>query len=219
MRRLLILAAVLLGTLASAQTAQPKPGTHTYTLTCTDSSSLAVKFNFYRATSATGTPVKLNASPLTTCGPYVDVATPLASYWYTATALDASGNESTPSTPLAVTVPGVPAVPTSLTLTSVGTTVVLAWPASAATQATTGYNIYRGTATGTYTLLGSVNSSTLTYTDNSATAATTYFYAVTASAGKCSSISQVCGESPYSTEASITTAVGLASPQIQVVIN
>jgi fibronectin type 3 domain-containing protein len=55
--------------------------------------------------------------------------------------------------------------------------VTLSW--SASTSSVTGYNIYRGTAPGSYTKLNpSVDAST-TYTDNTVVPGTTYYYAAT----------------------------------------
>jgi fibronectin type 3 domain-containing protein len=54
---------------------------------------------------------------------------------------------------------------------------ILTWNAS--TSTVTGYNVYRGTTSGgPYTLLAAVNS--LTFTDTTVIAGTTYFWVVTA---------------------------------------
>ena len=61
-----------------------------------------------------------------------------------------------------------------------GTTpqVSLGW--SASTSAVQGYNVYRGTAPGSYTKINSTLDPNTTYTDTTVAAATTYYYAATA---------------------------------------
>jgi fibronectin type 3 domain-containing protein len=55
--------------------------------------------------------------------------------------------------------------------------VALSWTASAGTPPANVYNVYRGTAVGSLSVIGS--SATTSFTDNSVAFATTYFYAVT----------------------------------------
>jgi hypothetical protein len=59
--------------------------------------------------------------------------------------------------------------------------VVLTWTASTSSGVTS-YNVYRGTTSGSYTLLASAGSQT-TYTDNAVVSGTTYYYVVTALVG------------------------------------
>lgn len=54
----------------------------------------------------------------------------------------------------------------------------LSWNAS--TSSVTGYNVYRGTTAGSYTKINSTLDPSTTYTDNTVTAGTTYYYAATA---------------------------------------
>ena len=54
----------------------------------------------------------------------------------------------------------------------------LSWNAS--TSSVTGYNVYRGTTSGSYTKINSTLDPSTTYTDNTVTAGTTYYYAATA---------------------------------------
>jgi fibronectin type 3 domain-containing protein len=60
--------------------------------------------------------------------------------------------------------------------------VILSWTASATPPAVTGYNVYRGTASGgeSSTALNSTLISGTTYTDENVTAGTTYYYVVKA---------------------------------------
>ncbi len=56
--------------------------------------------------------------------------------------------------------------------------VSLSWNAS--TSSVTGYNVYRGLTSGSYTKINSTLDPSTTYTDNSVAAGTTYYYAATA---------------------------------------
>ena len=72
---------------------------------------------------------------------------------------------------------GPPAAPANLTATATtSTTVSLSWDS---VLAATSYNVYRRKPTETFLLLAP-NITTTTYTDTPTTAATTYFYQVTA---------------------------------------
>lgn len=68
-------------------------------------------------------------------------------------------------------------------------TVSLNWKASTSSNVV-GYNVYRGSNTGSYGLLNSMNSTT-SYTDSTVQNGQTYFYVVTA-------VDSAGGESPYS---------------------
>jgi len=77
----------------------------------------------------------------------------------------------------------LPQPPTNLAVTSVSSgQVILGW--SASTTASVTYNVYRSTTQGgpytPGTLLTSLPAGTLTYTDNTVTHGTTYYYVVTA---------------------------------------
>lgn len=56
--------------------------------------------------------------------------------------------------------------------------VTLTWTAS--TSSVTGYNVYRGTTSGSYTKINTSLDPSTTYTDNAVVAGTTYYYAATA---------------------------------------
>ena len=93
-----------------------------------------------------------------------------------------------------------PAAPTGLTATAGNAQVTLGWTASAGA---TSYNIYRGTATGTETLI-KTGVTTTSFTDTGLTNGTTYFYKVTAV--------NAVGESAKSNEASVTPSATGGAP-------
>jgi subtilase family serine protease len=104
------------------------------------------------------------------------------------------------STAVTVTVLVAPSSPQNLVATAGNAQVILTWsaPLSNGGSSITNYNVYRGTSSGTETLLatvGNVNS----YTDTGLTNGVPYFYKVTA-------VNSV-GESPQSNEASATPVV------------
>ncbi len=141
-------------------------------------------YNVYRSASATGTFTKLNAALLggTT---YSDTNAPQgAASYYRVTAVDASGNESGPSSVVSATRPDTtaPAVVTGVTATGTATGIDVKWAASAASDLG-GYNVYRSaTATGTYTKVNAaaVPAGTLIYADTTAPVGVASFYQVTA---------------------------------------
>ncbi len=119
-------------------------------------------------------------------------------YYYTVTATSAGGAATSPevsATPLV-------AAPTLTTAKAVAGSVSLAWAAPPGTV--TGYNVYRGTATGGEALLTSGATSTL-YIDTTATPGATYFYRVTAVNG---------AEGAPSNELSATPLVPPAAPLV-----
>ncbi len=91
----------------------------------------------------------------------------------------------------------VPSVPQNLQATVDNSQVVLSWsaPSSNGDASITNYNVYRGTSSGTETLLTTVGNTT-SYTDTTVTAGQTYFYKVTAV--------NFVGESSQSNETSAT---------------
>jgi len=106
---------------------------------------------------------------------------PGVTYSYTVDAYDTSGNHSAASAPVNVTTPTAPdseapSMPTGLAANASGATQVdLSWNASTDNVAVTGYTIYRdGSA------LTTVAGATLSYSDQSAAAATTYQYSIDA---------------------------------------
>jgi len=97
-----------------------------------------------------------------------------------------AGSESSPWTTAEV-VAYLPLAPSTLTATAGDGTVDLSWTieSSLATE----QKIYRGTVTGVYTLLHTIeDNSTSTYADNTVVNDTTYYYVVTASDGEFESV-------------------------------
>jgi hypothetical protein len=82
-----------------------QPVSHSVTLTLTPNSSSVTGYNVYRSSMASGPYTKLN-SPVDPSTTYVD-STVLASqtYYYVATALDSSGNETAYSNQVSATIP------------------------------------------------------------------------------------------------------------------
>ncbi|MGZ4437744.1 MAG: fibronectin type III domain-containing protein [Nocardioidaceae bacterium] len=102
------------------------------------------------------------------------------SYTYRVTALDAQLNESDPSAPATVTsadtvAPSAPGGVTASPASDVSATVT--WTAATDAVGVAGYDVYRN---GAATPVGSVNGSTLTFTDTALQGDTTYSYTVKA---------------------------------------
>jgi hypothetical protein len=124
----------------------------------------------------------------------------------TATATDGAGYVSPPSAALSFSVApaSVPDAP-ALTATAGDETVTLSWnPSSNGGSAVTSYDIYRGTSSGSETLLGSVTSTN--DADSTVTDGTTYYYEVSAL--------NAIGQGPRSTEVSATPEAAGAAPTI-----
>ncbi len=106
---------------------------------------------------------------------------PSTTYSYTVDAFDLAGNHSAGSTPFGVTTPAppdsqAPSVPTNFSLVAGSSTQVdLSWGASTDNIGVTGYSVYRGGS-----LLTTVSGSTLTYSDTSVVAGTSYSYSIDA---------------------------------------
>jgi hypothetical protein len=94
------------GTCVVDGSSPPPPPSHSVTLSWTASTTPSVSYNVYRST-ASGGPYssKLTGSPIAGLS-YVDNAVVAGqTYYYVATAVDGSGNESAPSTQAAATIP------------------------------------------------------------------------------------------------------------------
>ncbi|WP_199183405.1 hypothetical protein, partial [Cryobacterium sp. Y82] len=171
----------------------------------------AVGYNVYRGASTevdiTGTP--LNAETLTATG-YSDASVIAgSSYYYVVVALGENTAASAASTAVRVDIPAAPAAPEA-PANVVGSLddadlAVISWDA---VPETAGYNIYRGTtatvATDGVALNGAAPLAALTFTDQTVTAGTTYYYIV-----------QSVGNNALVSEAS--TAIEVAVPEEVVV--
>ena len=165
-----------------------------------DNGSTISGYKVYRGTSAGGESL-LTTVGGTTLG-YQDTAvTNGTTYYYRVSAVNGVG-EGALSNEVAAKpqAPSAPSAPQSLTASTVkggnnAKGVKLAWqaPASTGTSAVTNYRIYRGTSSGTETLLTTVGN-VLSYTDTATTSNVRYYY-------KVSAVNSV-GESALSNEAS-----------------
>jgi fibronectin type 3 domain-containing protein/GH18 family chitinase len=128
----------------------------------------ATAYQYYRATSATGTYTKLYSGPNVT---YNDTtAVPGTTYFYEMTASNSAGTSPISASQSAL----VPLTPAGLKATAGSGQVVLTWNAVAGAS---GYNVQRGTVTGTYSwFVGSPTTNSIT--DTTVTNGTTYFYVV-----------------------------------------
>ncbi len=127
-------------------------------------------------------------------------------FYYTVSAVNAAG-EGARSGEVSATPMGAGVVPSAvqyLQAVAENAQVTLSWqaPSSSGSSAITGYNVYRGTASGSGTLLTTVGT-VLTYTDNAATNGVTYYYQVSAV--------NAIGEGPKSNVASATPAASTDS--------
>jgi chitodextrinase len=136
-------------------------------------------------------------------------------YTYAVDAFDAAGNHSSPTAPISDTTLDwtAPTVPVGLTATATGPTQVnLAWSASTDNVGVAGYTIYsNGSA------LATVSGATLSYTDTTAVAGTTYSYTVDAfdAAGNHSAQSAaavVTTPTPDTTAPSVPSGLSASAP-------
>jgi fibronectin type 3 domain-containing protein len=135
----------------------------------------ASSYNVYRSDSQTGTYTKVGASTTTS---YVDTVGGVGTYYYKASAVNASDFESAPSTPTTVTVTP-PAVPTNVSASAADAQVTVSWTAVTGAGS---YNIYRSDSqTGMYTKIGA--STTASYIDTVTATGTYYYKASTVSMG------------------------------------
>ncbi|MDE1862849.1 MAG: fibronectin type III domain-containing protein [Thaumarchaeota archaeon] len=170
-----------------------------------DGGSAITGYNIYRGTASGGETKYSSVSSSQTA--YNDTSvTNGIKYYYEVTAVNAVGESArsgeasaTPQTDATA-----PPAPTGLTANPGNETVSLSWtaPSSNGGSAITGYDIYRGTASGGETKYASVPASQTSYADTSATNGIKYYYEVTA-------VNSV-GTSPASNEVGATPAT---SPQ------
>jgi fibronectin type 3 domain-containing protein len=150
-------------------------------------------YNIYRGTSS-GSESLLTTGVASTG--YTDNVAP-GVYFYEVTAVNSSNVEGPRSNELSATskAPG-PGAPTLLSASGGTTSVSLGWSAPSGGGTVASYNVYRGTSSGTESLLTSGVSGTA-YTDNVGPG--TYFYEVTA-------VNNASVEGPRSNELSATVA-------------
>ena len=152
----------------------------TWTTPASDGGAAITGYKVYRGT------VSNNLSLLTTLGvqtAYTDLAVVNGTlYYYEVTALNSAGesarsNQSS-ATPQA---PQTPSAPQNLVATPGNTTMSLTWqaPANSGSAPVTNYKIYRGTTSGSQTLLTTVGN-VLAYNDTGLVNGTTYYYKVSA---------------------------------------
>ncbi len=151
-------------------------------LTCTPPTAgiTAASFDFYRSTTSGGSYTLLGNS--STCS-YLDTTVSYSTtYYYVATALDSSGDQSGYSNEAPTTVGSnpVPNAPTSLSVTALAAkSVSLAWVAPASGAIPNSYNVYRSTSSGSgYVIVGT--STTASYVDSTVAYGNTYYYVATA---------------------------------------
>jgi fibronectin type 3 domain-containing protein len=119
--------------------------------------------------------VAMIKSPTLTYSNYT--LSPATTYYVSVAAQDKSANVSYLSTPVAFTTPALPVAPSSVLATPAATTKVsVSWSASTGGLPISYYFVYRGTSPSGLSKVATV--STASYSDMSATPATTYYYAV-----------------------------------------
>ena len=155
------------------------PGNGSVTLSWTPASSggsSVTGYRVYRGTTSGGETLVASLADQTT---FADSAVENGTtYYYVVSALNAVGEGAT-SNELAAT-PATTPSPPSLVSAVPGNSVTLNWTTPApGGSAITGYKIYRGTVSGGETFLASVGPVT-TYTDESTTYGTTYYFRVSA---------------------------------------
>ena len=165
-----------------------------------NASSGATSYNVYRGTSSGGESSTPIATGLTGTSYTNTGLTNGTTYYYKVAAVNSAGtsgmsNEASP-TPTG----GAPAAPTGLTATGGNATVSLTWTGS---SGATSYGVYRGTSSGGEGSSAIGTSTGVSYTDNSVTNGTLYYYTVKAvSSG---------GTSGASNEATATPIGGLTA--------
>lgn len=160
------------------------------------------KYYVYRSLSAAGPFTLVGSTDAATLN-YTDTVTQEITYYYKISAVDASDLESALSGQTSLTVTfTLPAPPTSPTSRQNSHQVIVGWTAS--TQANIEkYYVYRSlAAAGPFTLIGSTDATTLSYTDT-VTQPGTYYY-------KISALNALGLESTQTTATSITVVFALA---------
>ncbi len=159
-------------------------------------------YKVYRSTSPDSgyTLIQTLTSPTNS---YIDTTSLTnSSYYYVVTACSTLGHESDYSNKVEIKVPTLP----TPTLSGVqdGTEVLLTWPAvDYVSTYFSGYKLYRSEVSSSdYTLIATLNSSTLSYSDADVETDHTYYYVLTCT-------NTLGSESPYSNEVSISMTSGI----------
>jgi fibronectin type 3 domain-containing protein len=153
-------------------------------------------YNVYRGTASGGESFYASTTDASTT--FTDSSvTNGTEYFYEVAAVNTIG-ESPVSNEVSETPATVPGAPTGLTATAGDGEVLLNWspPDSDGGSPITGYNVYRGTASGGESFYASTTDASTTFTDSSVTNGTEYFYEVAAV--------NTIGESDVSDEVSAT---------------
>lgn len=143
-----------------------------------DSGVLTTTYNVYRGTVSGSVNGKTRIASSLTATSYTDSnLTPGATFYYQVTARNPDG-ESDPSNEVQVSPGNLPA-PANLATSITAGQVNLTW---GAVEGATGYNVYRGTQTGTITGKSKIAAGipSASYTDPTVTLGVTYYYQVTA---------------------------------------
>jgi titin len=143
-----------------------------------DGGSAITSYRVYRGTASGAETLLVSTGTGTT---FTDsTAVNGTTYWYEVSAVNALG-ESLPSNERSASPATLPGAPTLSSATAADGSVALVWsaPASNGGSAVTGYDVYRGTAAGSETLLTNLGPVT-SFTDTTALDGTTYWYVVSA---------------------------------------
>lgn len=156
--------------------------------------STPISYTLYRGSTA-GSETQLVAGLTTTSYTDSTAAYPDTYYYYVKASNPYGVSPASNEVSVSPEPPAAPTAPSGLTATATEGAVALSWAASSGTAPIT-YNVYRGTSSGSETLLAN-NITSASYTDASAANGTTYFYEVSAS--------NAAGSSAKSSEASAST--------------
>ncbi len=186
--------------------------TLTWSAPASDGGSSITGYAVYRGTTSGG------ETPLTTLGTvltYQDTGvTGGTTYYYEVAAITSvgTGPKSNEASATPAVTPAVPSAPQNPAASAGNALVTLTWsaPASTGSSAVTNYKVYRGTTSGSETVLATVGN-VLTYADSTVTNGVTYYYEVSAV--------NTAGEGPKSTEvhATPTAPADTTPPSITIV--
>ena len=164
-------------------------------------------------------PSSLSQLAQTTKTSYIDTTVTAGTTYYCAVeAIDSKGDVSPMSATVSVTPPGPPSAPTNVTATASSAKMVkVAWTAAVSNGlAVSNYHVYRGTSSTGLTQLGITTATT--YTDNTVSAGTVYYYGIEATdtGGDVSAMSALASLTTPSMPSAPTglTATPISSKQI-----